>query len=474
MKRILIQNGHVLSMDPRVGDFPSADVLIENDIIVQVAPGIEATDAEVIDAKGHSVMPGLVDTHRHSWQAQMRGSSSDITLFGYLCGVRFNAIREYLPEDVRLGTHLGALEALNGGATTILDYAHCVNTPDHADAAYEGVKSAGLRALFCYGFYECSPEAPLYFPNADARINDFHRFADTYFSSNGGLLTLGAGLSEVGLVPFSTTRKEIAAARERGARIVTHSGGAWSVPNGIAELDAFGLLGPEQVHVHCNALHEEEWEALAKAGAKVSISVEAELNSGLGRPPFAQCKRHGIKPTLSCDSPALVRGDLLTQARFGLAFKRWEETEALNLARQDPMTVTAEAREALEWCTMNGAEAVGLEDKIGSLTPGKQADIIIIGGPSIAQHPRRYTAGSVVFQTNPEDVRTILVAGRVVKKDGKLIGVDLPALLDQVERSAAGIMERADAAAASAPPQNIVSDGFTGFRKLMEANLARV
>src|SRR5258706_9964206 len=187
MTRILIQNGHVLPMDPKVGDFATGDVLIEDDVIVQVAPEIEATDAEVIDATGHVVMPGLIDTHRHNWHAQLRSSMSDTTLFGYLCGVRFNAAREYQPEDILLGSRLSALEALNGGCTTVLDFAHCMNTPAHADAAYEALRSAGIRALLCYGFFECSPEAPLYFPDTDARIKDFKGFADAHFAPNEGV-----------------------------------------------------------------------------------------------------------------------------------------------------------------------------------------------------------------------------------------------------------------------------------------------
>ena len=473
MKRTLIRGGHILSMDPNIGELPVGDILVEGAVIVQVAPSIEAGDAEVIDASGYIVTPGLIDTHKHLWQTPIRGSMSDTTLLGYLCGVRFNAAAAFQPADIRLATHLGALEALNAGQTTVLDFSHCMNSPDHADAALEGLTAAGIRAVLCYGFFECVPHAPLYFADTDARVRDFHRFADTYFSGEPGLVTLGVALSEVGTVPISSTRKEIAAARERGALMVTHTGCAWSFPNAVKELEEQGLLGPDQVHVHCNALYDDEWAILAKAGAKVSISVEAELNSGMGRPPFAPCGRHEIKPTLSCDSSALIKGELLTQARMGLAFKRWEDTEPLNLARKDPLEVSTTAYEALEWCTMNGAEALGLQDKIGSLTPGKQADILIIGGPSsLGHHPRNHAVGTVVFHTDASDIRTILVAGRVVKRDGELLGVDLPKLLKQVDQSALDIKERSAAMTLEGAPQSAADIQEMGAMGL--ANLTAV
>ena len=473
MKRTLIRGGHILSMDPNIGELPVGDILVEGDVIVEVAPSIEAGDAEIIDASGHIVTPGLIDTHKHLWQTPLRGSMADTTLFGYLCGVRFNAAAAFQPADVRLGTQLGALEALNAGQTTVLDFSHCVNTPDHADAALEGLIAAGIRAVLCYGFFECVPHAPLYFPDVDARVRDFQRFADTHFSGDPGLVTLGVALSEVGSVPLSSTRKEIAAARERGALIVTHTGCAWGFPNAIKELEEQNLLGSDQVHVHCNALYDDEWALLAKAGAKVSISVEAELNSGLGRPPFAPCARHEIKPTLSCDSNALVKGELLTQARMALAFKRWEDTEPLNLARKDPLEVSTTAYEALEWCTINGAEALGLQDSIGSLTPGKQADILIIGGPwSLGHHPRTHAAGAVVFQTGASDIRTILVGGRVVKRDGALVEVDLPKLLQQVDQAALDIKERGEAMNLEGAPQS--AGDIQDLLKMGLANLQNV
>jgi cytosine/adenosine deaminase-related metal-dependent hydrolase len=457
--RKLLRGGTILTMDPQLGTLRGADLLIEDDVIVAVAPSIPVDDAEIVDATGHIVAPGMIDTHRHTWQTQLRALCADWTLVDYLFGIRLGICPAYRPEDVHLGNRLGALDALNAGVTTILDFSHCNNTPDHADAAVSGLSDAGIRAVFGYGFFESNPAASQFGSHID-RLADFGRIADTWFSSSDGLLTLGAALSEPGFAPFEATRAEIEAARERGALIVTHTGCVWSMPNGVAELDSAGLLGSDQVHVHCNALTEEEWRMLARSGGKLSISVETELNMGMGRPAFAAAMRHGIKPTLSCDVISLNTGDLFTQLRMGIAFQRWADTEPLNLGGADPTSVTISAHDALEWTTVNAADAVGLDRRVGSLTPGKQADIIVVGGTGMSQHPLLDPAGTLLYQTNPQDVRHVLVAGRFRKRDGKLVGIDLPRLLAEADSSADRILVRVEAAGRVLPGTPAGGFGF--------------
>jgi cytosine/adenosine deaminase-related metal-dependent hydrolase len=311
---------------------------------------------------------------------------------------------------------------------------------------------------------------PPHFADHAARLADFARIADAYFPGGEGLLTLGVALTEYGTLPFETTRAEITAARERDALIVTHTGCVWSLPSGVTQLAEAGLLGPDQVHVHCNTLTDAEWRLLADHGAKLSISVETELNMGMGRPAFTTARRHGIKPTLSCDIVSLNTGDLFTQTRLAVAFQRWAETEALNLAGGDPTAVAVTAQEALAWSTVNAAEALGLEGRIGSLTPGKQADIIVVGGPGIAQHPQLDPAGTLVFQTTPADVRHVLVAGRFAKRDGELIGIDLPAALARADASAESVLNRL--ATAGRPLPGTPPEGW-GFIARMSHGLER-
>ena len=466
--RILIRGGHVLTMDAALGDLPAGDVLVEGDRIAAVAPRVDASDALVLEAGGDLVMPGFVDTHRHTWQTQMRAICADWTLTDYFLGMRLAISPCYAADDVYVGNHAGALEALDAGVTTILDFSHCNNTPQHADAAIAGLRDAGIRALHCYGFFAANPANPA-FPDHAARRADFARIARTY-GDGAGLVRIGVALTEVGAIPWADTVEEIRAARRVDARLVAHTGCVWgsAMTGGVKEMHAHGLLGPEQVHVHCNTLDETEWAHLAHAGAKVSISPETELNMGMGRLAFDACARHGIRPTLSCDIVSLNSGDLFAQMRLGLAYERFRRNDVVNQAGRMPDTLAPSAREALAWATVNGADACGIESLAGSLRPGKQADVIVVGGSSLASRPRHDAAGAVVFQASVRDVRTVLVAGHIVKRDGALVGVDLPRVLAGAEASADRVLARVRETTPELPPRGAAVD----FDALARMNLA--
>jgi cytosine/adenosine deaminase-related metal-dependent hydrolase len=441
--RTLITNGHIITMDPLLGDLPQGDVLVEDGRIVEVSPSIQASDCEVIDATGHLVTPGLVDTHRHTWQSLVRGICADWSLSDYYFGIRLAISPNYTPEDVRLGQVVGAVDALNAGVTTILDFSHCNNTPDHSDAAILGIQESGIRAVHCHGFFESSPAAPKFGTHAD-RLRDYQRLIDTYFTDPEARVTHGVSLSELMSQPWQQTVNEFAVAREHGGLIVNHTGCVWGSPltGAVPEMYAAGLLGPDIVHVHCNTLNDEEWDIMVRTGGKVSISVETELNMGMGRPVFAACRQYGIAPTLSADVISLNSGDLWHQMRFGLGFARWDATHQTNLDGAMPDRVVSTAQEAMAWVTQNGADALGLSERVGSLTPGKRADLLLIGGPAIEQHPRTDPYGTLVFQTTAHDVRTVMVDGEVVKRDGVMVNHDLADLGRRADVAAEGILER--------------------------------
>src|ERR1700690_62987 len=148
--RVVLRGGYVLSMDERVGELTTGDVLIEDGVIAAVQAQVDVEDAEVVDVSGHVVMPGFVDTHRHTWQTPFRGVCADWTLEDYFRGIRMSISPNCSPGDVYAGNYVGALEALEAGVTTILDFSHCNNTPDHADEAIRGLANAGIRATFAY------------------------------------------------------------------------------------------------------------------------------------------------------------------------------------------------------------------------------------------------------------------------------------------------------------------------------------
>jgi len=261
--RLLIRRGYVLTMDGELGELPVGDVLIEDGGIEAVAPSLEIDDAEVLDASGCVVMPGFVDTHRHTWQTCFRGVCADWTLTDYFRGIRQTISPNCNAEDVYAGNYVGALEALDAGVTTILDFSHCNNTPQHADAALRGLRDAGIRAIFGYGYFPAPTPEP-WFSDHGQRLADARRIRTDQLSGEEGLVRMGIALTETGLLPFELTIAEVRSARELDVPVVLHTGCSWGSPvtEGIPELRHHGLLGPDQIHVHCNTLSDRDFDRL--------------------------------------------------------------------------------------------------------------------------------------------------------------------------------------------------------------------
>jgi 5-methylthioadenosine/S-adenosylhomocysteine deaminase len=471
-RRLLIENGYVVSMDDAIGELEEGSVLVEGDRIVEVAPRIEGADAERIDARGMVVMPGFVDTHRHTWQTALRAICADWTLMEYFRGIRVNISPEYTADDVYAGNYVGALEALDAGVTSILDFSHCNNSPDHADAGIAGLREAGIRAVYAYGYYP-SPVAEPAFASHDERIADARRVQAEHFSSADGLLTMGVAITETGLLPWEETAAEVRSARELGVLLTAHTACVWGSRStmGVPELQAHGLLDSAQVHVHCNALSDGELEMLADAGAKVSSTPETELQMGMGHPVIGRALALGMRPTLGCDIVSLNSGDMFAQMRIGLQFERAMENDPVIASGQMPATLRLGVRDALRWATVNGSEALGLGARVGSLTPGKQADLVLVGGEALNMAPRPDPVGSVVVQANASNVDTVLVAGHAVKRGGRLVEPDLARARRLVEESRERIFNAVAAKGPLLPPE---PEGFTeALNQLAETNLAQ-
>jgi len=410
----------VLVGDPGDGEVLAADVLLEDGRIATIAPGIDA-DAIRIDASGRLVIPGFVDTHRHVWQTAMRGICADWTLLDYFLGIRVNAAAVYGADDVFAGNFVGALEALDAGVTCVLDFSHCLNTPEHADEAVRGLREAGIRGTFAYGMYPV-PVAEPAFADVGARAADARRVRERHFSAEDDLLRMGIALTELGLVPWETTIAEVELARELDALVTAHLGTVWSDrrPPEAALLHAGGLLGERQVHVHCNACSGRELDLLAAAGASVSVTPETELQMGMGFPVTQRLLERGMTPSLGCDIVSNNRGDLFTQMRLGLACERARTNETELRAGVMPETLTLSAAEMLRFATLGGARALGLEHEIGSIEPGKLADLVLLSTAGMAFSPPNDPVAQIVMQAGVADVDGVLVGGAPVKLAGEL------------------------------------------------------
>ena len=424
-KRVLLRGGHVLTMDPGLGDVYGGDVLLEDDRIATVAPSVDADDAEIVDATDCIVIPGFVDSHRHTWETVIRGIAPDVSLAGYFDVVLDQLAPAYRPEDVYAGNYLGALEAIDAGVTTVLDWSHINNSPEHSDEAIRGLRDARLRAVYCYGNPNTSL-ADWWYTSTLKSPDDIRRVRDQYFSSDDGLLTLAMGTRGPGFCTEEVVRHDWELAREVGAPISVHVGmgpyaGRFAM---VSQLNELGLLGPDTTYVHCNYLSDDEFKLIADTGGKVSISPTVEMIMGHGTPPTAKALKHGLRPSLSIDVVTTVPGDMFTQMRFLFAQDRLLSHEAAFAAGSEEEPRLLSSREVLEFATIEGARVCGLDDRTGSLTPGKQADVVVLRCDHSNTYPIIDPVSTVVLQADTRNVDTVFVAGEALKRDGRLVGGD--------------------------------------------------
>ncbi|GAK07932.1 LOW QUALITY PROTEIN: hypothetical protein JCM19038_1687 [Geomicrobium sp. JCM 19038] len=425
MKR-LFKNGTVITMDSNLGNFKDADVLIENDKIIEVGPNISADNCEVIDAKDMIVMPGLVDTHRHTWESVIRNAGADWSLQTYLGNIYYGNIgSRRRPEDDYVGNLLGALEALESGVTTLYDWTMIISN-DHAEEMIRGLKESGIRAIFGYG----SPGDAEYW-NSDSKLDTIDKaraMKERHFSSDDQLLTMGLAIRGPEFSSWETSVKEIQFAREIDAVCSMHLGfGTWgSTERSIEKLHAAGCLGEHLNFAHANAVQPEEVRLLAEHGGSISVTPEIEMMMGHGYPAVGLALENGVKPALGVDVVTSTGGDMFTQMKFALQADRARvNQEQLSQGIMPGPELHLSAQSILESATIDGAKALKLDHKIGSLTPGKQADFIMISKNDLNIFPVNDPVGTVVQCTNTANVDSVYVAGNPVKKDGKMIGIDI-------------------------------------------------
>jgi 5-methylthioadenosine/S-adenosylhomocysteine deaminase len=439
--RTLIKGGTVISVDPAVGDFETGDVLIEDGAIVAVGPSIDAGDAQVIDATDRIVLPGLIDTHRHTWQALFRNIGSDWTLAHYFTGLHGTMSERYRPEDTYAGNLIGTLEALDGGITTLLDWSHNLNTPEHSDAAIKALQESGSRVIFGHGcgFAHWAPVSSL------PHDQDIRRVASQYFSSDDQLVTLAMAPRGNQFATLDVTESDYRLADELNIRITCHAGdGEWGKGRPIAQLAERGLLGPTQTYVHCNSLADDELKMMADHGCTASISPDIELQMGHGWPATGRLLAAGVRPSLSIDVCCSNGGHLFGTIRATIGTQRGFDNANAGEGGLKELKLTC--RDVLEFATIEGARAVGLDSKIGSLTPGKRADVILIRTDNFSMTPLNNPIGSVVYNAHPGLVDTVLVDGNVVKRDGTLVGVDVGRVRRLAVESRDDILRRANGA----------------------------
>lgn len=441
--RYLIRGAWVLSQDSAIGNLRKADILISDGRIDAVAPDLGTADAEVVDGTDRIALPGLVDTHRHSWQSLIRHMSTDWTLPQYFSGVRGVLGNCYAPEDMYAANLIGMLDALDSGITTLVDWSHNNNTPEHADAAIQAVLDSGIRCVWAYG--NSNDE---WLPVSDKpQSRDVKRIASQWFSSTDQLVTLALAPRGPQFATKDVTVADFGLARELDIPVTVHVGdGAWGKSLPVLWLEEQGFAGSRTTYVHCNTLADDEYDVIARTGGAISIAPELEMHMGHGRLATLRARDRGIPVSLSIDVCTSVGGDMFSAMRALLAGTRYLVNIAALDAGQavDPLPVTA--TEVLSFATQGGATAAWLGDVIGSITPGKAADVILVRTDAYGMQPMNYPAGAIVESGNPNLVDTVFVNGRPVKRHGRITGHDFARVRELAEQARDRVLAKAGVA----------------------------
>ena len=430
-RRILLKGGVVLTMDPQIGHYANADVLIENGKIREVRPDIATSDVVTIDASNRIVMPGFIDTHSHSYQGILRNILTNGRVDpDYNRDIIGKITPAYTPQDAYVGMLATALGMIDMGTTGVVDVSQVNNTPEHSDALIKALKDAGIRAVFGYASGAAGPGMQ--------HPQDIARLKRTYFSSKDQLLTLALG---VGPDP-----KMFWLARDNDVPVVTHLRNTLPQRDDGARLKALsqaGLLRPGDEFIHLLHMPPEPLQIIKDSGCHVSLSTGIEMTMGHGIPAIQNVLDVGLRPSLSSDHAVTLSSDMFSMMRMTGVVQRYGvyEREKTN-PQSAPKLLTC--REILEFGTINGARCANVDGKVGTLTPGKEADLLMLKADSIDVWPLNSAHGAVVNLMSPGHVEAVFIAGQIKKWRGNLVGVDLPRVLRSMEEARDGVLRRAN------------------------------
>jgi cytosine/adenosine deaminase-related metal-dependent hydrolase len=424
---VVFRGGTVVTVNAGHDVLTDHDVLVVDGDIAAIGPALPVPEGTVeIDATGGIVMPGMIDTHRHLWQTAMRGYGADWTLTQYFVWYYLEWGKVFRPEDIHAGNLLGAVEALDAGVTTTVDWSHGLQTTQHADAAVDALQAVPGRFVLAYGNIQDAPA------NWTAKP-EFRDFVSRRMTGDD---RLGFQLAfDVTGDPAFPEKPAFEVARDLGVPVTTHAG-VWGATgdDSIKLMHDHGFMTPETVYVHGASLSADSYHRIAATGGSVSVSTESEQSAGQGYPPTWALRAHGIPVSLSMDTSVWWSGDLFSAMRSTLGADRSREHLEAH-AKGDTVTHSSlRAQQVVEWATLGGARALGRESRLGSVEVGKAADLVLLKNDhSPVSFPLLNPHGHIAFQAQRADVHTVLVGGRIVKADGRLVGIDLAAVRATVE-----------------------------------------
>jgi cytosine/adenosine deaminase-related metal-dependent hydrolase len=443
MTRKLIRGATIVSMDAKVGDL-TGDILIEDDRIAAIGAKLESPGAVVIDAAGMIAIPGLVNAHMHTWQTGLRGVAGNWTVLEYFKNMHAGLATLFTPEDIYIANLVGGLNQINCGTTTLADWCHNNPTPAHTDRGIDGIAESGIRATFFHGSPKPDPKpGQKPFWEVPHPRSEVERLLKTRFAGKDGLMSLGLAILGPHYSTYDVAVDDFKLAREFGLIASMHCAGAAArVPDGWDRLARDGLLGDNNNIVHGNDLTDAQLKFMLDKGVTFSLTPETEMFQGHGFAITGRLRKLGAQPSLGVDLESCVGGDMFTVARMAMASQRaFDNAESKATQNKLPDTSTITAREALAWITIEGAKMLKQESRIGSLTPGKQADVVLIRASDLNMQPLHDPVTAVVTQTSLSNIDTVLVAGEVKKSGGKLLFKGLEAKAAALVASGHRIMD---------------------------------
>jgi 5-methylthioadenosine/S-adenosylhomocysteine deaminase len=406
----LIRDAHVLSMDPAIGDLPRGDIHVRNGAIAAVGVDLAAPGAQVIDGRTMIALPGFIETHWHMWGAVARNMAGESEKTGYFPFSRVLGA-QFTPQDNARGVRLALAEALSSGITTVHNWSHNLLSPAYADAELAVHREVGSRARFAYGYSRNTG------PNETLPLDDVARVQRQYFGGGSdGLLTLGIASRGPENNTIDICKKEWEAARKLGIGITTHAGTNPGRADTIRRMADAGLLGPDVVVVHATNTAAGDFDLLGKSGTPVSLSPYTELRTGFGIPPVGEFIKAGAPISFSVDTTLLCGN-----ADMFAIMKAIQNVE--NGRQQSEFALPP--RRVLEMATIGGAKALGIANRVGSLTPGKRADLLLVRTSDLNMAPLTEPVRMIVQSAQPANIDLVMVDGRILKRGSQLTTIDV-------------------------------------------------
>jgi cytosine/adenosine deaminase-related metal-dependent hydrolase len=446
MKRVLIKCGWLVTLDPAIGTLRHGELLLRDNLIEAAGRGLGATADEIIDASDKIVMPGLTNAHMHTWETALRGIGAEWLSADYFKHVHSNLATRYRPEDNYLANLIGALGQIDGGVTTLVDWCHNITTLEHAERAVDGLIDSGIRAVFAHGTAKpIGLESGTPFTHVPHPRDRIEALRKGLLAGDDGRVTLAMAILGPDWGAWEVVEHDIRMAREFGLVSSSHTRRREDcvVPDGYARMAKAGLLGPDHNLVHGTSYDHADLRVVVDNGATLTSTVLVELHHHIGDTMVAAYREAGGKPSMGIDVELYASGQMFREMQAALLFARGKEVRNSAGRGNSPFkTIPVRSREALEWATINGARAFRLDRKIGSLTPGKKADVVMLRMNDINMVPVWDPIYSIVEIAGAGNVDTVIIDGVIRKQDGKLtFPADvLRQRIDELSESGARIM----------------------------------